>query len=85
MLETGRKLSEILDSLTIGILISDIDGNISQTNEAVSKILKIDEATKNDSYGEILKWWESNGSLLKDKGGPLWRTLKESRSSHSGI
>ena len=35
----GRKLSSILDSLPVGILISDLDGRICQTTETVARIL----------------------------------------------
>lgn len=85
LLKAGRKLSEVLEGLTVGVLIADIDGNISQTNEAVSKVLKTDEAVKKDLYGEILTWWSDNGNLLKDEGGTLWKALHQGVSSHNVI
>ena len=39
MLRVGRKLSSILDSLPVGILIADLDGRICQTTETVARIL----------------------------------------------
>lgn len=85
LLKAGRKLSEVLEGLTVGVLISDVDGNISQTNEAVSKILKTDDAVKKDLYGEILSWWSDNGNLLKNEGGTLWKALNEGQSSHNVV
>lgn len=85
LLKAGKKLSEVLEGLTVGVLISDSDGNISQTNEVVSKILKTDEAHKKDLYGEILNWWETNGHILKDEGGTLWKALHDGQSSHNVI
>ena len=83
LLKAGKKLSEVLEGLTVGVLISDVQGNISQTNEVVSKILKTHEAVKKDLYGEILTWWEENGKTLKAEGGTLWKALHEGQSSHN--
>jgi PAS domain S-box-containing protein len=71
LLQAGRKLSALLESLPVGVLISDIDGRICQSNEELSRIFKSDELIKNDAYGEMLGWWDSSGQLLKDHGGPL--------------
>lgn len=71
LLQAGRKLSAVLESLPVGILISDLDGRICQSNEEVSRIFKSDELIKNDAYGEMLGWWDSSGQPLKNHGGPL--------------
>ncbi len=75
LLQAGRKLSALLESLPVGILISDIDGRICQSNEAVARIFKSDELIKNDAYGEMLGWWDSSGQPLKNHGGPLTLAL----------
>lgn len=75
LLQTGRKLSSILESLPVGVLIADSEGRICQTNDEVSRILKSMDATTNDNYGELLGWWDENGQLLKDSKGPLIRAL----------
>jgi PAS domain S-box-containing protein len=75
LLQAGRKLSAILESLPVGILISDLDGRICQSNEEVSRIFKSDELIKNDAYGEMLGWWDSSGQLLKHHEGPLTLAL----------
>lgn len=71
ILKAGRKLAAVLESLPVGVLISDIDGRICQSNEEVSRIFKSVDTLKSDSYGELLDWWESDGQLIKDDRGPL--------------
>ena len=85
LLRTGRKLSAILESLPVGVIIADIDGRICQTNDEVLKILKSVELTTTDSYGEFIDWWERDGHRLKGPGGPLMRALSEGRASHNEI
>jgi len=75
MLRVGRKLSSILDSLPVGILIADLDGRIIQTTESVARILNQQEPVNTDSYGEMLGWWDSAGQMIKDRNGPLGRAL----------
>lgn len=82
MLRVGRKLSSVLDSLPLGILIADLDGRICQTTETVGRILNQKEPGNIDSYGEMLGWWDSSGQMLKDRNGPLGRALA-GESSHA--
>jgi CheY-like chemotaxis protein len=82
LLSVGRKLSSMLESLTVGVLIADVEGRICQTTEEVSRILKSAEAV-DDSYGEILGWWDSAGTMIKNPGGPLARALRDGVTSHS--
>lgn len=84
LLKAGRKLAAILESLPVGVLISDIDGRICQTNEEVSRIFKSVDTIKNDAYGELLEWWESDGQLIKDHGGPLADALR-GNTCHSQV
>jgi len=82
LLSVGRKLSSVLESLMVGVLIADIDGRICQTTEEVSRILKVAEPAKEDAYGEILGWWERAGKTIKDQGGALARALQQGQTSH---
>ncbi|MBA3460163.1 MAG: response regulator [Deltaproteobacteria bacterium] len=75
LLQAGRKLSGLLESLPVGVLIADVQGRICQANEEVSRILKSEELIKADAYGVLLGWWDSTGHLLKHGGGPLARAL----------
>ena len=83
LLRVGRKLSSVLESLTVGVLIADVEGRICQTTEEVSRIFKSAEPAADDSYGEILGWWDRAGRMIKNAGGPLARALQEGRTSHS--
>lgn len=82
LLRVGRKLATLLESLTVGVLIADLEGRICQTTEEVSRIFKSVEPAANDTYGEILGWWDGAGRMIKDASGPLARALKEGVASH---
>ena len=82
LLEAGRKLSTMLESLPVGVVIADVQGRICQANEEVSRILKSSELIKSDAYGAILGWWDSSGRLLKHGGGPL-ATALHGKASHN--
>jgi PAS domain-containing protein len=83
LLRVGRKLSCMLESLPVGVLIADIDGRICQTTEEAARILKCVEPAQSDAYGELLGWWDSAGQMIKDKTGPLARALREAETTHS--
>ena len=82
LLQAGRKLSAVLESLPIGILITDIEGRVCQTNDEVARICKATEAINHDDYGEMMRWWASGGGALKGSEGPLLLALQSGRSSH---
>jgi PAS domain S-box-containing protein len=81
VLRVGRKLSTLLETLPVGILIADVDGRICQATETVAGILNYQDQLRVDLYGELLGWWESTGQMIKDQNGPLARAL-EGHSSH---
>jgi len=82
LLRVGRKLSAVLESLPVGVLIADANGIICQTTEEVSRILKAAAPLQTDDYGEIIGWWDEGGRALKE-AGPLSRALQRGESSHS--
>ena len=82
LLRVGRKLSRVLESLPVGVLIADSEGIICQTTEEVARILKAVEAAENDSYGEIMRWWDDGGRVLRREDGPLAQALG-GKISHS--
>ena len=83
LLRAGRKLSLLLESLPVGVLISDVDGRICQSNEEIARIFRSSEIIKNDDYGQMLGWWDSDGQLLKDRGSPLSLALHGTASRSS--
>ena len=83
LIRVGRKLSSVLESLTVGVLIADVEGRICQTTEEVSRIFKSVEPAANDTYGEILGWWDDAGRMIKRESGPLAKALHEGVTSHS--
>jgi CheY-like chemotaxis protein len=83
LLRTGRKLSLVLESLPVGVLIADNEGRVCQTNEQVAKICQAPISSQVDAYGEVLGWWDTAGKVIKDQKAPLWRALNDEASSHS--
>lgn len=81
LLRVGRKLSGLLESLPVGVLIADLDGRICQGTEEVARILESSEAAQSGSYGEFLGWWDASGSLIKESGALSRALLGE--TSHS--
>jgi PAS domain S-box-containing protein len=83
LLRAGRKLSALLESLPVGVLIADADGRICQTTEEAARILNTAGVAEADTYGELLGWWDSAGKALKDHDGPLARALYQGETSQS--
>ncbi len=65
LLLAGRKLSEVLETLPVGVIIADVEGGIFQINDEVLRILESDKPLETDSYGEFLQWWEEDGQIIK--------------------
>jgi len=85
LLRVTQKHASLLETLNVGVMISDLNGRICQTNETVLKILKSVDQAKDDSYGEFLEWWDHDGQLLKNHDGPLLRALKNGEVSHHEV
>lgn len=83
LLRVGRKLSSLLESLQVGVLIADAEGRICQSTQEVARIFKSDVPMENDSYGEILGWWDRGGQMIKNHDGPLAAALRRGQSSRS--
>jgi len=67
LLKAGQKLSDVLESLPVGVIIADVEGLILQTNDIIYKICKLGDPDKNNLYVEFLEWWTKNDHFFKDK------------------
>lgn len=83
LFRVGRKLSSLLESLPVGVLIADAEGRICQTTDEAARILRCGEPAQSDAYGEILGWWDSAGQMIKNGEGPLSRALRAGETTHS--
>jgi len=81
LIKVGRKLSSILESLPVGVLIADAEGRVCQATDEISRILKCDEPLERDAYGELLGWWDANGQVIKNEKSPLGRALHSGHAS----
>ena len=75
LLQAGRKLSALLETLPVGVLISDVEGRICQANEEMARIYKATDAISSDAYGELLGWWDADGHQIKNREGPIEQAL----------
>jgi PAS domain S-box-containing protein len=80
LLKAGRKLSAILETLTVGVIIADTEGRIIQTNDAVSRIWKSPDPLGDDAYGEFIKWWGREGQVIKEA---FTRALSRGQATHN--
>lgn len=85
VLRVGHKLASMLESLPVGIVISDALAHIGQANEEVLKILKSSELSHADAYGQFLAWWRNDGSALRGPNGPLMRALAGQSMSNQEV
>jgi CheY-like chemotaxis protein len=85
LLKAGRKLSAVLESLPVGVIIADVGGRIVQTNEEVLRLWHSIELVENDYYGRFLGWWDHDGQLIKNENGPIFRVLNSGQSTHNEI
>ena len=85
LLKTGRKLSHVLETLPVGVLIADAEGRVCQVNEQVLKIWGFTGFVGKDSYADFLGWWDHDGKLIKASHGPMARSLRSGESSHNEL
>jgi CheY-like chemotaxis protein len=83
LLRVGRKLSSMLESLRVGVMIADVEGRICQTTQEVARIFKCEAEIESGAYGELLGWWDGAGGMIRDGEGPLARALHKGETSHS--
>jgi PAS domain S-box-containing protein len=84
LLQAGRKLTAMLDSLPVGVIIADADGRIYQTNEEVAKIWGSD-GLRPDSYADYLGWWDKDGKLLRAEKAALAKALHQGVATHNEV
>jgi CheY-like chemotaxis protein len=67
LLQAGKKLSGILESLPVGVLIADTQGRICRTNEEVTRIWNAIEVGENDPLSRALGGQSSRNETFEIK------------------
>ena len=83
LIRVGRKLSSVLESLPVGVLIADVHGRMCQITEEAARILKAGDLANAEAYGQMLRWWDSAGRVFRAENGPLARALRSGEVTHS--
>lgn len=81
LLRVGRKLSAVLESLPVGVMITDAEGVVCQITDEALRILKAVAPIQTDEYGAVVAWWDESGKEFKHSG-PLSRALQRGETSH---
>lgn len=82
LLQVGKKLASVLESLPVGVLIADVEGRICQATEEVSRILREDAQLDGESYGKMLAWWDGGGNPLRNLEEALTLSLRDGEPSY---
>jgi PAS domain S-box-containing protein len=85
VLRASRKLTSVLESLPVGVIIADVAGRACQTNEPLLRIIGSVDAIQRGAYGDVLAWWERNADTLRHVRSPLSRALAAGESSHNEV
>jgi CheY-like chemotaxis protein len=83
ILRAGRKLNDILEALSVGVIIADTAGSVCQVNDQVLRLWNSLEQYQADSYGEFIRWWDGDGHNLKNPDSPLMRAVNSGRATHN--
>ncbi len=82
LLRVGRKLSAVLESLPVGVMIADAEGVVCQVTDEVLRILEEVAPIQTDEYGTLIGWWDADGRMIKESG-PLARAVQHGETSRS--
>lgn len=84
LLKAGKKLTGVLETLPVGVIIADAEGRVCQSNEEATRIWRGIDSDEDGDYGKYLGWWDKDGRLIKARQGALARAL-EGESSHNEV
>ncbi|MCT7976799.1 PAS domain S-box protein [Laspinema olomoucense] len=74
--ESQERLQNVLDTLPLGVWITDADGTILQGNPAGQKIWSGARYVGRERYHEYRGWWPDTGKQLSSEEWGLSRTLR---------
>jgi CheY-like chemotaxis protein len=82
LLRSSRKLSAVIESSPMGVIVADADGKICQANTEGLRYWKSFEQAGDDSQVGRPDWWGRPGSLPGGIADPLAEALKAGHDSH---
>lgn len=73
-------LNLILNSLPVGVLVADKDGNIVRVNPAGERIWMGKRLVGPEAYGQYIAWWADSGKPIAANEWALARTIRTGES-----
>jgi PAS domain S-box-containing protein len=80
-----RRLAALLQSLPVGVLMTDAQGSIHHATETFSRILGRGEPAEGDVFREIVDWWEESAQKVEDLRASLARALSTRESGQARV
>jgi len=80
-IETGRQLRGVLESLPVGVWLTDASGHAILNNPAGNRIWGGEHWVGNDRFGECKGWWHDTGERIEAHDWALARAIERGETS----
>lgn len=74
--EKEKLLSLVIESMPVGVVLIDKEGNVFNRNEASKKIWCENEMTQKLDFSKYKGWWENTGAPISPEKWSAYRALK---------
>jgi CheY-like chemotaxis protein len=82
--EVAHKLWALLDTLRVGVIMTDKNGRVCRTNSEVHSLCKSPNPPSDFSI-QSLGWWDASGNLVDGELAALTAALEAGESSHNEV
>jgi CheY-like chemotaxis protein len=83
--QVARKLWANLDTLRVGVVITDNSGRVRWTNTEVLGLCKSPHQAEDELSVASLGWWDASGQLIDGELAALTAALSDGQSSHAEV
>jgi len=83
--EMAGKLWAMLDTLRVGIIVTDTAGNVCRINAEVESLCKSSNLARAQSPIQSLGWWDASGHLIDAELAAMAAALGTGKASHTEV
>ncbi len=83
--EVAHKLGEMLDTLRVGVIMTDKSGKVCRMNAEVHSLCESLDPTGNEFSIQSMGWWDASGHLIDGELAALTAALNAGQSSHREV